>query len=366
MSVTATAAIASAFFIADEAEAASHKVKSGDSLWGIAQKYGTSVSSLKSINNLSSDLIHPNQVIKTSKTSSSNSSSSDSSNSNNSNSGNSSNGSTYKVKSGDTLSGIASKYNTSVQNIMKWNNLSTTLIYPGDVFVVNKNGSSNNSSNNNSSNSNSSNNNNSSNNSSSNSSSATTHTVKSGDTLSHIAVKHGVTVTKLKKWNNLNSHIILVGQKLSINASSSNSGSNSSSSGNSGASKEEAPSDVSYNVNKLISVAKSQIGTPYVWAGSSPGGFDCSGFIYYAYKQAGMDIGRLSTTGYYDRSYEVSKPKVGDLVFFAGTYRSGISHMGIYIGNNKFIQAGSSKGVQITSLSNSYWSKHFDSFKRFY
>lgn len=361
LSVTATAAIASSLFAANEAEAANHTVKRGDSLWSIAQKYGTSVSSLKSINNLNSDLIHPNQVIRTTK-----SSSSSSSNNSNSSSSNSSSGqTTYTVKRGDTLSGIASRHNTSVQNLMKWNNLSTTLIYPGNKFVVSKNGSSSNSSNNNSSNNSSSSN---SSNSSSNNSSATTHTVKSGETLSHIAIRYGVSVSKLQQWNNLNSHIILVGQKLSIGSSSNSSSAGSKpASNNSGSSnaKEQAPSDVSYNVNTLISSAKAQQGKPYVWGGSTTSGFDCSGFIYYAYNQAGMSMSRTSSVGYYNRSYEVNSPKVGDLVFFAGTYQPGISHLGIYLGNNQFIHAGS-KGVEISSLDNSYWKKHFDSFKRFY
>jgi len=79
-----------------------------------------------------------------------------------------------------------------------------------------------------------------------------------------------------------------------------------------------------------------------------------------------MDISRLSTDGYYNRSFYVNKPQVGDLVFFSGTYRAGISHMGIYVGNNQFIHAGSSTGVTVTSLDNSYWKSHFEGFKRFY
>src|SRR5699024_10438153 len=111
--------------------------------------------------------------------------------------------------------------------------------------------------------------------------------------------------------------------------------------------KNESPStDISYNVNKLINTAKDQLGTDYLWGGSTTSGFDCSGFIYYAYKNAGMDIKRYSSDGYYNRSYYVNTPKLGDLVFFEGTYKTGISHVGIYIGNDEFIHA-SSKGVVI-------------------
>ncbi|BAC14858.1 peptidoglycan hydrolase (DL-endopeptidase II family) (cell wall-binding protein) [Oceanobacillus iheyensis HTE831] len=351
-SVTASAVVASAFFAVDEAEAASHKVQSGDSLWKIAQQYGTSVSTLKSINNLSTDVIYPNQVLKTSKSSSGNSNNSNSGNSGSSSSN--SNNSTYTVKRGDTLSGIASKHGISLSNLMKWNNLSTTLIYPGDKFVVSKNGSSNSGSNNSGSNSGNSNSGN------SNSGSSKVHSVKSGDTLSALAYKYNTTVSNLKKWNNLNSSLIYVGQKLKVSSSGS-SGNNNSNNGGSDSSNV----DVDYNVDKLISTAKSLNGTPYVWGGSTPSGFDCSGFIYHVYNKAGKDISRTSSQGYFDRSYYVNSPQKGDLVFFKNTYKSGISHLGIYIGNNQFIHAGSS-GVQITSLDNSYWSKHFDSFKRFY
>src|SRR5699024_4666342 len=116
----------------------------------------------------------------------------------------------------------------------------------------------------------------------------------------------------------------------------------------------------------LIATAKSVMGTPYVWGGTSPSGFDCSGFIYWAHKQSGNDIGRTSVDGYYNRSQIVNNPQPGDLVFFENTYKNGISHMGIYLGGGQFIHAGSSTGVAITSVNNSYWSQHFHSYKRFY
>src|SRR5690625_1598591 len=116
----------------------------------------------------------------------------------------------------------------------------------------------------------------------------------------------------------------------------------------------------------LISNAKSVMGTPYVWGGTSTSGFDCSGFIYWAHKQSGNDIGRTSTDGYYKTSYIVNNPQPGDLVFFEGTYRSGISHMGNYLGGGQFIHAGSSTGVAIASVHSGYWGDHFHSYKRIY
>ena len=379
MSVTATAVIASAFIAAENAEAASHKVKSGDSLWAIAQKYNTTVSQLKSINKLSGDLIHPNQIIETEKKSSSGTKTESGSSAKPSQPAKKSN--TYTVKRGDTLSEIAAKHKISLKDLMKWNNLDTTLIFPGNVFVVSKNGATTESGSSSPSNSGSAGNGNSNSGSSSSSggnssgSSSSVYTVKSGDTLSHIASRNGVTVANLKKWNNLSSDLILIGQKLSIgeaaknngsSANKGNSGSSSNSGSNASSASEKAPEDVSYNVDKLVKAANAMLGVKYVWGGQTASGFDCSGFIHYAYNEAGRTGARLSTDGYYDRSYEVDKPQIGDLVFFSGTYRSGISHMGIYVGNNEFIHAGTSTGVTITNLDNSYWSKHFDSFKRFY
>ncbi|MFC3018220.1 C40 family peptidase [Virgibacillus litoralis] len=335
MSVTASAFIASAFVGAEDANAASYKVKSGDSLWAIAHKYDVSVGQLRSWNSLSGNIIFPNQVIETSK-------STTTSNSNSTN--HTTKSTTYTVKRGDTLSGIASKHNISLTKLMKWNDLDTTLIYPGNEFVVSEGGAG-------------------------DSgqpdvspapdkevASSKVYTVKSGDSLSAIGSRNGVSVTQLKKWNDLSSDLILIGQKLNIGEKSTSDG---------GSDSSAPTADIDYNVNKLISGAKSVNGAGYAWGGESPSGFDCSGFIYYAYSEAGKDISRLSTEGYYNRSFYINKPQVGDLVFFENTYKSGISHMGIFLGNNEFIHAGSS-GVQITSLDNSYWSKHFDGFKRFY
>lgn len=132
--------------------------------------------------------------------------------------------------------------------------------------------------------------------------------------------------------------------------------------------EEEAKAAEQNNVGggDLISNARSVLGTPYVWGGSQPGGFDCSGFIHWAHKESGNDIGRNSVEGYYNKSYMVSNPQPGDLVFFEGTYKSGMSHMGIYIGGGQMIHAGSSTGVAITNVKGPYWGDHFHSYKRFY
>ncbi|HSJ37600.1 MAG TPA: peptidoglycan endopeptidase, partial [Planococcus sp. (in: firmicutes)] len=190
---------------------------------------------------------------------------------------------------------------------------------------------------------------------------SSTYRVVSGDTLSAISHRNGVSVTQLMNWNNLTSSLIRVGQVLKIE--------NATVAAQPNVKPVSAPAPViasnSSTVNKLISTATSLTGTPYVWGGSTTRGFDCSGYIYYVFNQAGISIPRTNTNGYDARSYEVSNPQVGDLVFFSNTYKAGISHMGIYIGDNKFIHAGGDR-VQVTSLNDSYWGKKFDSFKRFY
>lgn len=114
------------------------------------------------------------------------------------------------------------------------------------------------------------------------------------------------------------------------------------------------------SADAIIATAKKYIGVPYLWAGSTPKGFDCSGFVQYVFKAHGISLNRTCETQYQHGTY-VSKSnlKPGDLVFFQNTYKAGISHVGIYIGDNRFIHASSSKGVVISDLSSSYYVSHY-------
>ncbi|WP_444685411.1 C40 family peptidase [Alkalicoccus luteus] len=136
--------------------------------------------------------------------------------------------------------------------------------------------------------------------------------------------------------------------------STASSGSSSSSSDSS--SQVAGTSDVS-NADGIISTARSLTGSPYVWGGTSPSGFDCSGFIQYAFQQNGENVPR-TVAGMWSAGTPVSNPQPGDLVFFET--RTGPSHAGIYLGNNEFIHAGSSTGVTISNMStNPYWSSTY-------
>jgi LysM repeat protein len=408
MKKTIVRAVSTAAFLstvyAGSAYASTHTVEKGDSLWKIANKYQTTVSDLKSLNNLNSDLLQVNQKLKVTaavepaKTTASTPVATTTTTT------------TYLVKNGDYLGKIAKQFSTTVSELKTLNGLNSDRIYIGQALKVSGKAST---------------------------APAPTvppvvtpvtppadssiYTIVSGDTLGKIGLQYKMSVADLKALNGLNSDRIYVGQKLKVT----------------GKAAEVTPtptqpvappvqpektteytvksgdtlgrissnykmtlqklkdinglkSDMIYVGQKLkvsgeaaevvnppveptgefatnfINAAKSVMGTPYVWAGSSLNGFDCSGFIYYVANQAGKKIGRYSAEGYYSRTYYVDQPKPGDLVFFENTYKKGISHLGIYLGNNEFLHADEKRGVSIANLSNPYYTAHFDGFKRFY
>ena len=112
---------------------------------------------------------------------------------------------------------------------------------------------------------------------------------------------------------------------------------------------------------QILAEAQKYLGTPYVSGGASPAGFDCSGFVYYVLKQLGYSPSR-TPAAQFNLGTTVSKEnlKVGDIVFFANTYISGISHVGIYAGNGQFIHSPNSRStVSYSDLTSGYWANHY-------
>lgn len=347
-----TAAVLTSAF-SSVAFADTYTVKKGDTLSRIALTYKTTVIDLKKTNNLSSDLIYVNQTLTVPGTTTVNKPDVSPSKQ----PAQTDTASDYVVVSGDTLSKIASQHKISLSNLMKWNNLSGHLIYPGQKLKISTGSIASNpapaqtqpipvSSSN---------------------TPATTakpaqteYIIKSGDTLSKIGKQFNMSVQELKNLNNLKSDMIYAGQKLLVSKEAA------AAPPSEPAKNDQAASKPVQDVEpEVLAIAQELLGTPYVWGGSTTQGFDCSGFIYYTFNKAGIKMGRYSSEGYYNRSFYVNDPQPGDLVFFENTYKKGISHMGIYLGNNEFIHA-SDTGVAITNLDNSYYKKHFEGFKRFY
>ena len=119
-----------------------------------------------------------------------------------------------------------------------------------------------------------------------------------------------------------------------------------------------------HSVEGFIYVLEAQLGKPYVLGGSGPDTFDCSGLVYYCLRQVGVNIGRLSAAGYsqYTGWHRVDTKEElmrGDLIFFWNDAHSYISHVAVYLGDNRFIHASSSNGCICYSNYGSWAVSHF-------
>ncbi len=275
----------------------------------------------------------------------------------------------YTVQKGDTLSKIAKAHNTTIQQLKQWNQLTGTQIYIAQSLVVASTASK-------------------------NKVTAvsvveekepksTSHIVVKGDTLTKLAKKYNTTVADLLQWNNLQSDVIKIDQKLVIHADNVNTEAPTATEVEAVVtfkqtadvaiekqlkSEKTATATVSKSSNEIyalaIEVAQQAIGIPYKYGGNTLEGFDCSGFVSYVYNNAGIKLDRKSSLQYFEQdTLKVEKPVPGDIVFFKNTFIPTISHMGIYMGEDQFIHAGS-KGITISNVNEKYWAERFVAYKR--
>ena len=379
------------------------KVAKNDTVWGLAQKYNVSIKSIETLNNINQNthLIVTNQSVKIPNSSSSAKATDSKTNS------------SVTVKSGDTLWDLAKQYNTSVENLQSLNGLSGDLIKPGQVLKVNGTAATTEQDTDTQQKTTTTP-------SVTVSANHVTYTVKSGDSLYSIAQAYGVSVDSLRSSNSLGS-VLTVGQTLTINdptktpatttaaststtttanaasssttttqavASSSSATSSSaatqassttatssssattqaSSTGatNSSASKTSSnnststatsSTSTSVSASSVISYAEQFIGVPYVYGGTTPNGFDCSGFVQYVYAHFGVSLPRTSeaqsTIG---SAVSVSSAQPGDLIFWGGV--GSAYHVGIYLGGTSYIAAPKT-GESVSVKSFQYWQPSF-------
>ena len=310
----------------------SYKVVAGDTLLGIAYRFGITPETILWANDLGNgDLLQIGQELTILPVS----------------------GVLHTVKKGDTLSGIADEYGADPAKIIDANQLSDanalvegqTLIIPGGMMRTTEPITGLPSAP-----------------SQQELAAAPRYVVKDGDTLLSIADAFGVRASVIQVANNLlDPDKLKVGQELAIPGGKAPAPGAPRAAGAPPPASPAPPASGGAG-DRIAAIAQQYLGYRYVWGGSSPGGFDCSGFVWYVYKQAGISIPRAPLQGQLGAGSRVSRDQLlpGDLVFWQNTYTPGLSHVGIYLGGGRFINAESEAvGVQIRSLNDPFWSARF-------
>jgi len=265
------------------------------------------------------------------------------------------NAAVYTVKAGDTLYNISLHYKVSVQSIQKSNGLKDSLIFPGQKITIPDAGS-----NTTPPVTSRSNVSNSSNSKTENSKDKVTYTVQAGDCLYNIAMRYGTSVEALMSINGISSTNLHPGQTLllpgplkagQVRPAAANASSRSSS---------------AQPVKQVLNMAVSLLGHKYVYGGVGPDVFDCSGFVAYVYKgAAGLNLPHnAEEQAALGSRVDKSSLQPGDLVFFSYYGGKGISHVGIYAGDNRFIHASSNSCVKYSSLSEEYYEENYQGARR--
>lgn len=305
-------------------ESFSYKIQKGDTLYSLARKYDTKVELIKDINGLSSNNLRTGETIvipgdgyvKSSPEPAGEPV-------------------VYKIRKGDTLGRIAQKFGVSVQSIRRANNINGNIIRAGSTMLI-----------------------------PSTETRTIDYRVQKGDSLSYIARTHGSRVDLIKKANRLNSNSIYAGQILSLPVVRPGSASEGYI-----AKSYKDPGKGMYDSNiksKIINVAKKYLGAPYKFGGTSERtGIDCSAYVNKVFRSFNVQLPRTARDIYKEGEWvEKDDLQKGDLVFFT-TYAKFPSHVGIYMGNNKFIHASSaSKKVTITDITRRYYKKRYIGAKR--
>lgn len=371
-----TGLVSGALFLSAAAEAApvTYHVQAGDTLSVIAARYHQSLSTLVSWNHLANpNLIFVGQSLVVGNSTTTSAKTSTTSRQTTA-PVSSSTTKTYRVASGDTLSIIAARFHTSVATLASLNHLANpNLIFVGQVLKVTQasstsaptktstttavSGTSRNTTT-----------------TSLKSTQTTRYTVRSGDWLSLIAGRFHTTVAALVSANHLaNPNYLYVGEVLTIPGGSTaapaptSTTTSASRATSTASSSSTTPSQVSSTSlgQAVAALALKQVGDPYVWGGTTPQGFDCSGLVQWLFAREGVSVPRTSYEQYgIGTSVSMANLQPGDLVFFT-TDAPGASHVGIYVGardgfSHAFVAADNpSTGVVVDNLNNPYWQSHF-------
>ncbi|MFS0605130.1 NlpC/P60 family protein [Peribacillus frigoritolerans] len=177
------------------------------------------------------------------------------------------------------------------------------------------------------------------------------HIVQMRETLNSISEHYSISMSAIKSRNALNTDDLMQGQYLQLYSNPLfpfyvN---------------QEAAYDKAYDVIKYAYTLR---GFTYVFGGEDPmTGMDCSGFIYWVMKEQGLSVKRDSAEDYFSLVPKIDNPKAGDLVFFRDTgTRVGVTHVGIYLGEGRFLNSTENSGVHISNLSSGYFAEKFESF----
>lgn len=261
------------------------------------------------------------------------------------------NAATHIVKTGDTLYDLSKQYNTTIANIQSANGLKNHLIYSGQKLIIPgteqegekskpvsrveykkpEQGV------------------------------KVRYTVRQKDCLYSIACRHRTSIRAIMSANNLTSELIHPGQVLIIPTCSSSRPANAQVKTANLSSRGGSDS----SARGILTLAASFLGTRYVYGGSGPQSFDCSGFVAYVYRSAGFNLPHnAATQAAFGSFVERNSLKPADLVFFSYYGSQVINHVGIYVEEDRFIHASVSEGIKYSSLNEDYYQQNYRGAKR--